>query len=211
MNVHADVLIPHVSPRFFLGRTPDGNICRVASDVPQSITEKLTFLAKDEPVSDAPNGLPVYADVYAEILAEASAVERKWIGPAYYFPRTMFAHSRKVVQITNENISLLQPNHKAWIRDVGRRDPVCVLLNGSEVLSICYSPAMSDLAHEAGVETVSTHRGKGYAVFVVASWASAVREIGIEPLYSTSSDNLASQSIASKLGLVPIGMDFHLT
>jgi hypothetical protein len=48
-------------------------------------------------------------------------------------------------------------------------------------------------------------------VNVVAAWAEAVRRSGALPLYSTSSDNLASQSVATKLGATPFGVDFHVS
>ena len=46
---------------------------------------------------------------------------------------------------------------------------------------------------------------------VVAAWARAVREIGAEPLYSTSWDNTPSRSVARKLNLIPYAADYWLT
>jgi predicted GNAT family acetyltransferase len=66
-------------------------------------------------------------------------------------------------------------------------------------------------AHEAGVETPKQFRGRGYGGQVVAAWASAVRSLGCIPLYSTSWQNVASQAVAHKLGLVQYGTDLHIT
>jgi predicted GNAT family acetyltransferase len=61
------------------------------------------------------------------------------------------------------------------------------------------------------VETLPRSRGRGHAANAVAAWANAVRKTGAVPLYSTSWDNVASQSVAAKLGLSPFGADFHVT
>ena len=66
-------------------------------------------------------------------------------------------------------------------------------------------------AHEAGVETSAGARGHGFAVAVVAAWANAVRDLGAEPLYSTSWQNTASQAVARKLNLIPYATDYWLT
>ena len=64
--------------------------------------------------------------------------------------------------------------------------------------------------HEAGVETSASARGRGFPPAVVAAWARAVRELGAEPLYSTSWENTASQAVARKLGLIPYAADYWL-
>ncbi len=55
----------------------------------------------------------------------------------------------------------------------------------------------------------SQHRGHGTAV--VAGWAAAVQRLGRVPLYGTSWDNVASQGVARKLGLVCFGAGFSIT
>lgn len=61
------------------------------------------------------------------------------------------------------------------------------------------------------MDTVSSHRGKGYALKAVAAWAIAVRAEGRIPFYSTSWDNQSSQRVAEKLGLIPFAVEFTLT
>ena len=78
-------------------------------------------------------------------------------------------------------------------------------------MSFCCSVRISPQADEAGVETLEDYRGRGYATNVVAGWAIAVRELGRIPLYSTSWDNVVSQSVAKKLGLILYGVDLHFT
>ncbi|TDJ22462.1 MAG: GNAT family N-acetyltransferase [Gammaproteobacteria bacterium] len=85
------------------------------------------------------------------------------------------------------------------------------MIEDGQAVSVCASSRITDAAHEAGVETLPEHRRKGHAVNVVAGWASAVRLLGADPFYSTSWENVASQNVATRLGLSAFGVDFHIT
>ena len=78
-------------------------------------------------------------------------------------------------------------------------------------VSACFSSRTSAGASEAGVETLPEFRRRGYASAVTAAWARHVRAAGRVPLYSTSWDNLASQHVARRLGLLLYGADLHIT
>jgi RimJ/RimL family protein N-acetyltransferase len=90
------------------------------------------------------------------------------------------------------------------------RGPLMVAIVDGVAVSACFCARLTARAAEAGVETVEAYRGRGYAPAVVAAWAHAVRAIGRIPLYSTSWDNLASQAVARKLGLIQYGTDLSL-
>jgi predicted GNAT family acetyltransferase len=78
-------------------------------------------------------------------------------------------------------------------------------------VAVCGSVRQTGQAYEAGVETVLAYRGRGYAARAVAAWAGVVRALGRVPLYSTSWQNTASQSVARKLALIQFGSDLHIT
>jgi hypothetical protein len=78
-------------------------------------------------------------------------------------------------------------------------------------VAVCRSVRITPAAHEAGVETLSAFRGRGYAQDVVAGWARVVQSLGALPFYGTSWENTASQAVAKKWHLVPYGADFHVT
>ena len=84
------------------------------------------------------------------------------------------------------------------------------MLNGDNAVAVCASVRITDAAHEAGVETVPAYRRCGYATRVVRAWADAVSSMGAKPLYSTSWANLASQTVAKRLGLVFVGNDYQI-
>lgn len=131
-------------------------------------------------------------------------------GPAYRFPEIP-EFSAEAIEITEETRSVLQ-GHTAWFSDEynlwGRA--FAIVRNGVAV-STCFSSRQNDRSSEAGLWTVPDFRGQGFASLVVKSWAAAVYESGHTPFYSTSWENFASQAVARKLGLIPIGEDVSYT
>ena len=134
----------------------------------------------------------------------------EWRGPAYYFPANL-PRSANSVLISEANIQLLQrqPNF-SWFTIPSDTQPCVATVEDGQAVAICFSSRTSQHAAEAGVETLEAFRRRGYATAAVAGWAAAVRELGRIPLYSTSWDNLASQGVARRLGLVCYGEDVSL-
>ena len=113
------------------------------------------------------------------------------------------------MSIDKHNVELLEFDFSDWIDELDHIQPCMGVLEEGKIVSICCSVRKSSKAEEAGVETLASYRGKGYAARTVASWAHAVREKGRIPFYSTSRDNRASQRVAQKLGLILFGVDFN--
>ena len=199
------------APRFFFGRTRQGNVWRVRHDVPQHIAQRLETLAAAEPVGDDLHLPPVRFDAMHDALGVARPPADEY-ELSYRFPDEL-PDSAGAIRITPENVSLLD----RLVGDVAdAREGLdhgviwtAMMANGAAV-SHCYSCRLTDRAAEAGVETLEDYRGRGYAPAVVAAWARAVRETGRIPFYSTSWDNTASQAVAGKLGLVQYAMSIDL-
>lgn len=66
-------------------------------------------------------------------------------------------------------------------------------------------------AKAAGLEVVEAARQRGIGMELAKSWASRVMDEGKIAMYSTSSDNIASQGVAARLGLRFLGTDFHVS
>ena len=196
------------APRFFLGRTSQGNIWRFRHDLPQTVCAKLSALCKAEEFSMS--AAPLHQAEYLQILAAHAPIDKIWHGSAFWF-----AHPVKdddgTVSIDAQNAHLLQGGLEEWIPDMRYQQPAVALLVDGQAVAICASVRITEAAHEAGVETVPGHRQKGYAVKVVQAWAKAVAKLGARPIYSLSDENLASMRVANRLGLSKFGADFHIT
>jgi hypothetical protein len=200
------------APRFFFGCTPGGNLWRFRHDLPENIIRELEGLALSEPISLNLREPPINGAAFMEILQAHGEIQQVWMGPAYCFPDTITIEpSTNVVEMTPDNAELLQDSFPDVLSELEWSQPCVAVIEDGKAVAICCSVRMSAQAHEAGVETLEGYRRRGYATSVAAGWAIAVREGGRIPLYSTSWENIASQGVARKLGLVLYGVDFHVT
>ena len=199
-----------VAPRFFLGRTLQGNLWRFRVDTTDELTAGLAECCGREPETNELPRMPVHQEEYIRLLASHAPIERIWSGPAFWFSKDI-APGVLPVEISETNADLLRGGFEDWLEDVPYRRPFMAMIEDGQAVSVCASVRITDAAHEAGVETLLKYRRRGYAVNVVAGWARAVRKMSAIPLYSTSWDNTASQHVAKRLGLTMFGVDFHVT
>jgi GNAT superfamily N-acetyltransferase len=87
----------------------------------------------------------------------------------------------------------------------GRLGAWAMAVRDAEPVAICFTPAANARVAEAGVWTRPDRRGYGLASAVVWAWADHERPSGRTLLYSTWADNTASQAVARKMGLPPLG------
>ena len=206
------------APRFFLGRTVGGVVRRYRDDVDDTLRRGLEAASAEEhvfePAADLAGAATAELARYAAILAQSAPVHGMEAGPAFSFPDRLSGPGGPygaVALITTANAHLLQPLLPAWLPDVQLSPPLMALVVDGRAAAVCGSVRITARAHEAGVETATSFRGRGYAPRVVEAWAKAVRALGAEPLYSTSWRNAASRAVARKLALVQFGSDLHLT
>lgn len=87
----------------------------------------------------------------------------------------------------------------------GRIGPWAVGVREGRVAALCHTPVASSVAAEAGVWTHPDERGRGWAGLVTSEWARVAGKEFETLFYSARFDNVASQAVARKLGLRPIG------
>jgi RimJ/RimL family protein N-acetyltransferase len=198
------------APRFYLGRTWDGNLWRFRADLPEMLVEKLEALCADEPVVQEFHNEPRHFESYMQLLETHAPVQNVWLGPAYHFTKYV-EPSRPLLALTETNAEMLRGGFEELIPELRDWQPFLAVIERGQAVSVCRSVRITSKAHEAGVETLPDFRGKGYAKDVVAGWARLVQAMGAIPFYDTSWENTTSQAVAKKLHLVPYGADFHIT
>lgn len=198
-------------PRFFMGRTVEGNRWRFRYDLPVALVAKLEQLCRAEPISSDLTQPPQNDRAIKAELATQTPIASAYRGPAWWLPTTSPLPTAAIL-ITDANVHLLQP-HFPWMvppTAYHKLGPVAAVVADGCAVAVCFCSRIPGQATEAGVETVEAYRGRGYASAAVALWANAVRDMGCLPLYSTDWENLASQAIARKLGAELYGEDWSL-
>ncbi len=195
-------------PRFFLGRTSMGNVWCFRADLPEQLVNELTALCLEETGDVLLE--PQHKNKYIQLLSAEEEIKQVWQGPVYWCSQSIMP-SVPPTPITDTNAYLLEGGLESWLPDVPHRQPFMAAVEDGHAVAVCASVRITDAAHEAGVETLSAYRRKGHAVNAVAGWTHALLEKSIIPLYSTSWKNIASQSVAKKVGFELFGTDFHIT
>ena len=198
------------APRFFMGRTLDGNVWAVRHDVPKVLASQLNARAAEMPAGLDAGAPPEQLQPFLGTLASHQPVTKTWVGPNYSFPHHLPCSEGTVI-VTSTNASVLSPHLEEWLEDVAQAVPMTAYVDSGHAVAVCASVRVSARAHEAGVETHPEFRGRGHGSRVVAAWAEHVRGIGLIPLYSTSWENVPSRRVAAKLGLIHYGSVFHIT
>ena len=94
----------------------------------------------------------------------------------------------------------------------GNLGPWAVLSDAAGVVvSLCHAARLTPSGAEAGVFTAASHRGRGLAREVCAAWAGAAQDLAVPLFYSHAEDNLASQRVATGLGLRRLGRVWFVT
>lgn len=195
------------APRIFIGRTAEGNVVRLRDDLPYDLANELLGIVAEEPLQRDPRQPLVTIE---RLRAALGTIEREWAGPAWWVPTDVASNAEVIATILHEPTPLWR-DFPGWAADLPLVGPCIAVLEDGQAVAVCCSVRTSPHAAEAGVETLSSHRGRGLAGAVVVAWAAEVRRSGRLPLYSTSWDNAASQSVARRLSLRVYGVDVHLT
>jgi hypothetical protein len=200
------------APRFFMGRTLHSNVWRFRYDLPDTVIHAVDQVCRNEPIAVNLIDPPHQAAVIYALLNEHAPISQEERGPAYWIGDGATASAHAVL-ISEANAHLLT-THFPWkltSRSNFRTGPLVATVVQDKAVSICFCARITAVAAEAGVETVEAFRGHGYASTAVAGWAGVVRQRGLIPLYSTTWENRASQSVARKLGMMHYADDWSIT
>lgn len=195
---------PGRGPAFSLVRSTTRCAWAVRVDLLQELGDELDNLAGEEPPVLNLRDAPVHSDRYMSLVG--GQIES---GPAFIFP-DLVTQPADIVFI--EDLRLLTRNFpELTAGDIPGRSPILAVVEEGHAVSVCLCARRSDVAAEAGLETATAFRGRGFGPRVTAAWALAIRASGRIPLYSTSWTNDASLAVARKLSLVPYASTWSLS
>lgn len=205
------------APLFFYAATAHGNLWRVRAGLPDGLTRELCRLAAAERTGSDLDADPERLPAIEERIRGELEIERDlqvFRGQAFRMPTLLGSEPAPGTE-------LLAPGEEAELEAafprlagtaVSRR-PCVVLREEGRIVSACHAATVLGPRGgvEAGVDTLASHRRRGFGSRVVAAWADAVRRSGAVPLYSASRTNRASMALACSLGLVPYAATLHLS
>jgi GNAT superfamily N-acetyltransferase len=203
-----------------LAVAPDGDRLFVGGDVPEPLVPALHQAARTAPRAPAPDREPPALALCRAILVPTCAPLAISASPYYLIepPLQITAGVRIVRSDAAPEAELRRLNPGNWGPDEwddlldGTLGPWAMAVVDGRVVSICHTPVpMTARAAECGVWTHPEYRGRGYAGAVTAAWAAILHPSGRALFYSTDSGNRASQRVAARLRLRPLGWFWRLT
>ncbi len=205
-------------PRLFFAGCSAGNIVHVRHDVDDETASRAIAAAEAEPPWRNLEAAPRFLDAVAALFSRNAPVEI--IGPEVVFaltPGLTYEHAATIVQAdTAEGEQLLnrlaaeglpQPLLDAGFLNL--EDfwwPWCAATDGHEILSMAFTPHLTEAGAEIGVFTFPPFRSHGLAAAVTAGWSSLDSLKGRTLTYSTPTRNRSSRNVAARLGLRSIGV-----
>ena len=209
------------APRFYMGRTNEGNRWLFRHDLPTEVAAELDALCRSEPIATDLQRLPENYQAIHQILAQHTPIAdehhaNEYRGPAYWAPPVALpavgSAGAAALLLNDENAHFLQP-HYSWLLQPELYQlawPVAMSVEEGAAVSVCFCSRTPQEAAEAGLYTHEGFRRRGHALAVVTGWVNAMHQWGCIPLYGTSWENLASQGVARKLGMKQYGEDWSI-
>jgi hypothetical protein len=197
-----------LSPLVYAARGESIAICAIRHDAPHALLTRLRALLASR--RTAPLGRDAGLEDALRDLAEAD--ERGCVirsGPAFRFPATTVEAPGCVV-VTAGGTEPLRGDFDWALPQLDTALPFVVAVVDGRAVAVCRTVRRWGRLVEAGVETLEAYRHRGFGARVVATWCVRARDMGLEPLYSTSWGNAASMGLAARLGLVQYAVDYSL-
>ncbi|MDX8532014.1 GNAT family N-acetyltransferase [Mesorhizobium sp. VK25A] len=198
-------------PRLWLAGCASGNVFGVHTDLPEDLADELEGLLASEPPFTHP-ATPRHLERYLALLGGGNHARHNF-GLIYDLPHGhSYPDGAQLVSSDSEDGQAMIRSWKAegvpeGLSELGFREaadfwaPWCAALVGGDVASIAFAARLADAGAELGLATVKAFRGRGLAASATAGWSRlpALRSRAL--FYSTDRGNVASQRVASRLGL----------
>lgn len=181
-------------PRYFVGKLIDG-------DYVTAYHHNLSPAARARLAAVPPAVALTDHRLVCAILAAEAPCERISAGIQYVVPELHPTGDRDTERLLPPPAELLD-DYAPSLRSIVARRPAFVIRSAGQVLAYCMAGRENTMASEAWVRTLPQFRSRGLASRVTAAWAYDVQQQGKVALYGHAPDNLASQGVARRLGLM---------
>jgi len=198
-------------PRLVMVLAAGGHRWLVRDDLDPALVARLADVIALEPRSGSLRREPEQRDSLVALLESVEPVRRTFCGPAYVLPPTAADPSGRARVLGEADRGALEVHFQGWAQDFEASRPLAAVIESGVAVSVCGCARRRTRAVEAGVETAEAWRSRGFARAATAAWATALRELGSVPLYSTEWSNVASQRVALALGARQYAVDFSVT
>ena len=189
-------------PRLVVGGCGLGLAWACAADVPSSVVDSVGQLLAPEPSAERVGWAPAEADAVLQAVAAVGDLAPPHGGPSFVVDGPVPSPTGVDVR-TSEEVD--EDAHSGLLPATDRplTTPWAVAVVEGRVAAVCETARSAPTSVEAGVWTYAPYRRRGLAAAVTAAWSALVTDR--TAFYSTSWDNLASQGVARRLALRPIG------
>jgi RimJ/RimL family protein N-acetyltransferase len=184
----------------------NGAVIRFGQSLDDVVARRITEIVEERLPARTLRPSPEVMNAVREAFKQQAPTTREEGGPVYHFPESI-PQAIDVVQLTEDNVELVRETFPWLLHELAEWWPCFAMVRDGDAVSICFSSRIGPRACEAGVQTLPDFRGRGYAAAVTTAWGASILSSGRIPLYSTSWENLASQGVARRLGLILVGSD----
>lgn len=190
----AVVLDPALPSGFLVGR-PDATLLR---DV----------------LGDAPPRFELFVQAAAQDGASAALPEWEVATATVFSPRTPWRAPGDGAA-RQPDVVVSDPPEPHWLALVPEADEVRFYAALSEaialrvvdgaVVAVCAAGDVTQTLWDVGIDTVAGHRRRGHGAAAFRALAAHMAATGRQPVWCAEDDNVASQSMAARLGFAPAG------
>ena len=197
--MHVDPLAP--TPSFVV---VDTGLVRLASIVGEpdvdlvrsAVRDSEEVLAAEEAIAHARRALPDWTAERAimHVLASPAAATR---APAHV---ARYLDPSEVVALDH-----LDPLLAAELEEAAEDDvPIVAAFDGSRPVAFCYAGARTESLWDVAIDTVESHRRRGYASSAALRLIRDYAGAGLAPVWGALESNAASLGLARALGFTPM-------